>query len=68
MVRREIDGKMQAETERDFDWNIDSEGTLTVTGTGRMPDLGGRNHALSLWEDIKETISMTTKVTGYSAS
>lgn len=56
MVRREIDGKKQAETERDFDWNIDSEGTLTVTGTGRMPDLGGRNHAQSLWEDIKETI------------
>ena len=56
-VRREPDGKKQAGTERDLGWNIDSEGTLTVTGTGRMPDLGGRNHALSMWEDIKESIT-----------
>ena len=55
-VRREIDRKKQAEVGKDFDWSIDSEGILSVTGTGRMPDLGGRNHARSLWEDIKETI------------
>lgn len=55
-VRRETDRKKQAEVGKDFDWSIDSEGILSVTGTGRMPDLGGRNHARSLWEDIKESI------------
>lgn len=48
--------KKKSGTAEDFDWGINSEGTLTVTGTGRMPDLGGRNHGQSLWEDIKETI------------
>ena len=43
-------------TAEDFDWEIDSEGTMTVTGSGRMPDRGGGNHAQSLWEDRKETI------------
>ncbi|MBQ8055089.1 MAG: leucine-rich repeat protein [Lachnospiraceae bacterium] len=61
MVRTDSVGKgkeikMQMERAEDFSWDIDGEGTLTVTGTGRMPDLGGRNHSQSLWEDIKETI------------
>lgn len=44
-----------------IDWNIDGEGTLTVTGSGRMPDLSRPglsegNHADSLWQDIRDSI------------
>ena len=39
----------------EFDWKLE-DGTLTVEGSGRMPDLNRNNHAASLWQDIKESI------------
>ena len=39
----------------EFDWRLE-DGTLTVEGNGRMPDLNRNNHAASLWQDIKESI------------
>ena len=62
MIRNEVtDGAAGDVMRSGIDWNIDGEGTLTVAGSGRMPDLrkpglSEGNHADSLWQDIRDSI------------
>lgn len=55
-----VNGKKDAGSkagEAHIDWNLEEDGTLRVEGSGRMPDLKGRSHAVSYWQDLKDKIT-----------